>query len=201
MSMVRQNKPLQLEWLKENNNIIFDSTRIPIYRRHIPPPIETINHVYIITKILSATSSKEKNYLEYGVRNGDSIEPISKLVKIAYSVDINNYLPKNNNINFFQMSTDAFSDTILKDINFDYAFIDADHSSKQVLTDFINIYKYINKDGYIFLHDTYPCSPELLRNDYCNDCYLSPIKIRELYPDIEMITFPINPGLTIIHKI
>jgi hypothetical protein len=98
------------------------------------------------------------------------------------------------------MFTDAFSDDVLQTIEFDYAFIDADHSSKQVLTDFINIYKYINKGGYIFLHDTYPCSEIFLRSDYCNDCYLSPIKIRELYPDIEMLTIPINPGLTIIHK-
>ena len=199
-TILRKNNPLQIEWLKEDGTIIFDLSNGPIYRRFIPPPIETINHIFIISKIISATSNKDKNYIEYGVRNGDSVEPISKLVKTVYSVDLNDYLPKNNNIEFFKMLTDTFSENHLKNINFDYAFIDADHSSTQVVTDFINIYKYINRNGYIFLHDTYPCNKELLRQDYCNDCYLSPIKIRQLYPDIEMLTIPINPGLTIIHK-
>jgi len=199
-TILRKNKPFQIEWLKEDESIIFDLSNKPIYRRFVPPPIETINHIFIISKIILETSNKDKNYIEYGVRNGDSVEPISKLVKTVYSVDLHDYVPKNNNIEFFKMLTDTFSENYLKNINFDYAFIDADHSSTQVVTDFINIYKYINKNGYIFLHDTYPCSKELLRQDYCNDCYLSPIKIRKLYPDIEMLTIPINPGLTIIHK-
>jgi hypothetical protein len=199
-TIIRKNFPLQLEWLKENNTISFDYSNIPIYRRFVPPPIETINHVFIISKLIEATSKKDKNYLEYGVRNGDSVEPVSNLVKNVYAVDISDYTPKNSNIQFFKMFTDTFSDSILNTITFDYAFIDADHSSKQVLIDFINVYKYINTGGYIFLHDTYPCMEMLLRSDYCNDCYLSPIKIRELYPDIQMLTIPINPGLTIIRK-
>jgi hypothetical protein len=200
VTIVRKNYPRNLDWLSEDGSIHFNTSAEPLYRRYIPPPIETVDHVFLISKIIAATSSTDKNYVEYGVRNGASVEPISKLVKTVYAVDINDYIPANNNIKFYKMFTDTFSDNVLQNIEFDYAFIDADHSSKQVLTDFINIYKHINKGGYIFLHDTYPCSEIFLRSDYCNDCYLSPIKIRELYPDIEMLTIPINPGLTIIHK-
>jgi len=198
--LIRKNVPLELDWLKKNGDIIFDNSNIPLYRRCVPPPIETINHVFIISKVIGATSRNNKNYIEYGVRNGNSVEPISKLVKKVFAVDINDYFPQNKNIEFYKMLTDNFSNNYLPNINFDYAFIDADHSSKQVLIDFLNIYKYINKGGYIFLHDTYPCSEFFLRADYCNDCYLTPIKIREVFPDIEMLTLPINPGLTIIRK-
>lgn len=200
MTIFRKNSPLQLHWLKSNGSIVFDVDRTPVYRRFIPPPIETIDHVFIISKILSATQSAEKTYVEYGVRSGTSIEAISKLVKEAHGVDISAYTPQNSNIQFHKMLTDAFSESYLQDLVFHYAFIDADHSSKQVLIDFEYIYKYIQKGGYIFLHDTYPCDPLFLREDYCNDCYLTPIRIREKYPEIQMITFPINPGLTIIHK-
>jgi hypothetical protein len=200
-TIIRKNYPRELDWLQEGGSVQFNNTAAPLYRRHIPPPIETIDHVFLISKVISATSNNDKNYIEYGVRNGTSVEPISKLVKNAYAVDIVDYVPTSDNIHFFKMLTDEFSANNLETINFDYAFIDADHSSKQVLTDFINIYNYINKGGYIFLHDTYPCSEIFLRSDYCNDCYLSPIKIRELYPNIEMLTIPINPGLTIIRKI
>jgi predicted O-methyltransferase YrrM len=121
-------------------------------------------------------------------------------VKSAYGVDITNYTPSNSNIIMNVMTTDTFSEIILPTLTYDYAFIDADHSSHQVLKDFEHIYKYINKGGYIFLHDTYPCLEQMLASDYCNDCYKSPLLIRGIYPDIQMLTLPLNPGITIIHK-
>lgn len=199
--LVRKNSPQQLEWLYEDGTISFDTTtKNPLYKRLVPPPYETVDHVRIIKDILQITKSSEKTYVEYGVRDGTSIEPVSSLVKNAYGVDICNYSPKNRNIQFYKQSTDQFSKDILPTLTFQYAFIDADHSSEQVVKDFENIYKYIQSDGYIFLHDTYPCLEILLRPNFCNDCYKSPLKIRELYPTIEMVTLPLNPGITIIHK-
>ena len=198
--LLRRNFPLAIEWLHENGEIHFNRSRDPIYRRFIPPPIETVDHVFLISQILKATNSSKKTYVEYGVRNGTSIEAISELVATAYGVDISDYTPRNHNIQFFKMLTDSFSEKQLNTIEFHYAFIDADHSSKQVIVDFEYIYKYIQNDGYIFLHDTYPCDPIFLRSDYCNDCYKTPLIIRKKYPEIEMITLPLNPGFTIVHK-
>jgi hypothetical protein len=100
----------------------------------------------------------------------------------------------------FSMTTDNFSINYLPLVNFDYAFIDADHSHKQVVIDFEYMYKHINNGGYIFLHDTYPCMEENLKPTACNDCYLSPLTIKKKYPEIEILTLPLNPGLTIIRK-
>jgi hypothetical protein len=192
--------PRPIEWLLEDGRIQFDTSKTPLYRRFLPPPIETVNHVFVISSVLHASESKTKTYVEYGVRNGTSIEEISKYVGVAHGVDICNYSPKSNNIRFHKMLTDAFSTTILPTISFDYAFIDADHSSSQVLVDFEFIWNHINVGGYIFLHDTYPCDSMFLRPDYCNDCYKTPLLIRERYPSIEMVTLPLNPGITIIRK-
>ena len=74
------------------------------------------------------------------------------------------------------------------------------HKSEQVVIDFEYLYKYIKTGGFIFLHDTYPCMIENLKPSACNDCYLSPIIIKQKYPLLEMLTLPINPGLTIIRK-
>lgn len=200
-SILRKNYPLQIEWLKEDNSIEFDMSNEPLYRRFVPPPIETVDHTLIISSIVSATNPSHKTYVEYGVRSGTSLEVVAPLVLVAHGIDVNDYTPSSKNILFHRMLTDTFSQTQLPSISYDYAFIDADHSSNQVLIDFEHIYNYINPGGYIFLHDTYPCEPTLLQPHYCNDCYQTPLLIRKKYPSIQMLTLPLNPGLTIIHKV
>jgi len=198
--LCRKNKPRQIEWLNEDNTFSFTLSREPIYRRLIPPPWETIDHPLLICNIIKETNGEDKTYIEYGVRSGECIEKVSKYVKNAYGVDINPYNNANSNIIMSCMTTDAFSEKTLPSIKYDYVFIDADHSSKQVFIDFENVYKYLNSGGYIFLHDTYPCMIENLSPNACNDCYLSPILIKNKYPSIEMLTLPFNPGFTIIRK-
>jgi len=199
--LCRKNMPRQLEWLCEDGTLAFTASREPIYRRLVPLPYETVDHVRIIMAVLRATGSSGKNYVEYGVRAGSSIEPISAIVAHAYGVDISPYTPVASNISMNVMSTDTFSATVLPTLTYDYAFIDADHSSKQVLIDFEAIYARLNVGGYVFLHDTYPCLQEMLQGHFCNDCYRSPLLIRQAHPNIEMLTLPLNPGVTIIHKV
>jgi len=197
----RKNIPNQVAWLDQTTkNISFDTSRTPIYRRLVPPPCETVDHTFLIKNIIYETGGKNKTYIEYGVRGGENIEQIAPHVERAIGVDIFSYESKTQNVQTHSMTTDDFSKYFLPTINFDYAFIDADHSSKQVLIDFDNLFKYINLGGYIFLHDTYPCEEFLLAPKFCNDCYLSPILIREKYPNVEILTIPLNPGLTIVRK-
>lgn len=199
-TIIRKNKPLQIEWLNNDGTFSFDLTQKPIYRRLIPPPWETINHSLIIANIIKETNGKNKNYIEYGVRNGECLQLISNEVNIAHGIDIMDYNLTSFNVKKYIMDTDTFSNNHLSNIDFDYAFIDADHKSTQVLIDFEYLYKYINIGGFIFLHDTYPCMIENLKPSASNDCYLSPIIIKQRYPLIEILTLPINPGLTIIRK-
>lgn len=199
-TVIRKNFPKQIEWLNEDKTYSFDLTNTPIYRRLIPPPIETVNHIMIISNIIKETNGTNKNYIEYGVRDGTCIEQIAPFVNKAYGIDIEKYNTYTKNIFMYKMTTDDFSNKFLEDIEYDYAFIDANHSSQQVLIDFEHLYKYIKNNGYIFLHDTYPCKEEFLLPHYCNDCYLSPILIKERYPYIQILTLPLNPGITIIKK-
>jgi hypothetical protein len=199
-TLLRKNKPKQIEWLNSDGSFSFVLSQEPIYRRLIPPPWETLDVAYLISNIIKETNGKNKNYIEYGVRTGECIEVVSKEVNMAYGIDILPYQNRNTNIKMYQCYTNEFSNNFLPKIDYDYAFIDADHSSKQVLEDFEYIFKYLNRGGYIFLHDTYPCRIENLEPNACNDCYISPIIIKQRYPLLEILTLPLNPGITIIRK-
>jgi len=201
MVVLRRNFPREIAWLGYNSKLEFDTSSNPLYRRLIPPPCETVDHVRIILDVIRSTmTNSEQNYVEYGVRNGHSIEQIAPYVKVAYGVDADNYEPKLGNIVFNKCYTDEFSDNQLPNLTFHFAFIDADHSTRQVRLDFANIWKFIQPGGYIFLHDTYPCCEFLLEACFCNDCYKTPPWLKVNYPGIEILTLPLNPGLSIVRK-
>jgi hypothetical protein len=193
-----------LHWLNEDGTITFTLNQEPIYRRLTPPPYETVNHTFIIKSLISYINSynKKGTYIEYGVRCGNNLKEISEVVEYSYGIDIlNRPSCLNDNIKFFRGFTDEFSKNLLPFINFNFAFIDADHKFESCLKDFDNIFKYIQKDGLIFLHDTYPTLEEMLSPIYCNDCYKTPLEIKKKYTNLELITFPLNPGLTVIRKL
>lgn len=189
-----------LDWLKDNEKIEWDLTSQPLYRRLIPPPDESVDQSVIISSVISQHHPKDKNYIEYGIRSGENYVYISQLVKQSYGVDINDIPQVPNNGKFFKMYTDDFSMYVLPQLTYHFAFIDADHNFKSCLNDFKNVYRYLQPGGYIFLHDTYPCCDYLIQPSGCHDCYKTPIAIREQYPSIEMVTLPLNPGVTIIRK-
>ena len=200
-----------LEWLNENDTFNWSNSDIPMYRRLLPPPYETVNHTLIIKSVLQEYQNNNPgliiNYIEYGVRWGDNFKQIVNEVSgLCYGVDINiqTHLHSlvNNKIKLYEMSTDTFGESILNSIKFNSAFIDAAHSSKSVFKDFEYVFNKIDISGYIFLHDTYPCSEDFLDPNACNDCYKVPSIIKEKYKNyIELLTLPLNPGLTIIRKL
>ena len=188
-----------LEWL-DGDVINFDGTQEPIYRRLLPPPPETVNHTFIIKYIIENTAGHlEKTYIEYGVRSGENLATMVPVVGKAIGVDIC-YPPCAPTYEFHLSTTDDFSATKLPTLAYHFAFIDADHKFESCIRDFDNIYKYLQSGGYVFLHDTYPCAEVFLEPHMCNDCYKTPIAIKEKYPDIEILTLPLNPGLTIVRK-
>jgi hypothetical protein len=208
----------EIAWL--NNGFFewsFDEN--PIYRRLIPPPVETVKHSLIIYNIMNEMLRMKKNltYIEFGVRWGDNFYDISLLNKNGTNigVDINlMYMDKvipvldNQNINykFYEMSTDKFCNTLLPELIPDIVFIDADHKADTVIQDFEYTFKHLSINGYIILHDTYPCSPEFLDKNASYDCYKTPLYIKEKYiknrlNKLELLTLPLNPGVSIIRKL
>lgn len=199
-----------LHWLNDDGSFSFTNNQEPLYRRLLPGSfnraLETVDHTFIIKTIISYMKNKinynnQKNtYIEYGVRDASNLNQIIPIVDNTYGIDIINSKLHHNSCNFFTGSTDDFSLNHLPNIKFHFAFIDADHKFESCIKDFDNIFKYIQPGGFIFLHDTYPCNLQLLNPEFCNDCYKTPIMIKEKYPNIEILTIPLNPGLTIIRK-
>jgi predicted O-methyltransferase YrrM len=177
----------------------FDDSTEPIYRRLLPPPAEVLDHVTIM-KAIASTLGSNINYLEYGVSTGHSLLNMAKVVHKAFGVDVVNNIRAQvpNNTEFFKMTTDRFSEEHVRDLEFSLCFIDADHAFSSAYKDFSNIIKYIKPGGYVFLHDTYPCAKEFLEPYLCNDCYKTPLQIKKDYPSLEVLTLPLQPGLTIV---
>jgi hypothetical protein len=74
----------------------------------------------------------------------------------------------------------------------DLVFVDADHRSKQVLTDLYNIEDICSDNCIVLMHDTYPGGTEYTVEGHCADSYLVPGMI-----PWEHVTLPFPPGVTI----
>ena len=108
------------------------------------------------------------------------------------------YFGKNSNV--YTGKSDAF----FKEVDLPkiaLGFIDGDHTYEQVKKDFNNLFKYVVKDGYIFLHDTHPPNKSWTVPEKCGTVF----KLRE---DLEnqgtsMFTFTrsaFDVGLTMIKR-
>jgi hypothetical protein len=74
-------------------------------------------------------------------------------------------------------------------------------TTEQVLKDFINVKDMVIDDGFIILHDTYPCDERMTLPNHSNDCWETILEIKLKYSDEwEYITLPFNPGLTLLKK-
>lgn len=174
----------------------------PIYLRNVPPPPETFNHPEFICNLFKWI--KPECYLELGVRDGATFVPASQYCAKAIGVDAFNAPPfqLQPNMEFYSMMTDDFFLSIDPDLKFDAVFIDADHSHEQSLKDFMNVKDRVIEDGFIMFHDTYPYEASMFHPLACNDCYRTALYIKQnLIDEFEILTLPINPGLTIVKKI
>ena len=109
------------------------------------------------------------------------------------------YFGKNSEV-YTGKSDDFFNEITLPKIAL--CFIDGDHIYEQVKKDFMNLFNYVVKDGYIFLHDTYPPDQSWTVPSKCGTVY----KLREeleTWHTIDMFTFKMSAfdvGLTMIRK-
>jgi len=147
---------------------------------------------------------RPETYLELGIYKGETIRGIVPHVDTAIGVDISD-VPKTDSFTFYKMTTDIFFEKIksgeIDMPKLDLVFIDAEHSCSQVLKDFNNVFEYVHDQGLIFMHDTFPQSKEFTDPKFCGDGYKAAQILREgKREDMEMVTLPFHPGLTIIRK-
>jgi predicted O-methyltransferase YrrM len=149
-----------------------------------------------------ASYIKPENYLELGVRCGKNFVSVAQFCKKATGVDISPApFGLHYNMQFIQTSTDSFFEHLDKNEMFDMVFIDADHSHEQSLKDFLNVKDRVIEDGFVFFHDTYPYDPRMFDPNLSNDCYKTALWIKQnLSEEFEIVTLPINPGVTIAKK-
>jgi len=146
----------QIAWLKHDNTFEWDNTSESLYRRLLPPPVETVNHTFIINCIIKYYKeyvNNNINYLEYGVRSGENFLNVKRNVENTHGVDIviQKQLSNINDskIKLYKMTTNEFQSKILSTLdNFDIVFIDADHSSKSVINDFKGVIDKVNPGIY-----------------------------------------------------
>ncbi len=178
------------------------NSSLPIHLRSHTSP-ETFDHQTFIANICKFW--KPNVYLEYGLSNCLTTSAVAPFCKKLIGVDVNHHSNMNTipNLEFYKMTTSDFK-PILDSLNIkiDVAFIDACHNSKVVVQDFHDIFPHLSENGMIFLHDTYPVDSIYLKPSYCDDCYKTPNVIKYFYgSQIEILTLPIQPGLTCVRKL
>ena len=157
-------------------------------------------HALMIGKI--AEVLRPRIYAEIGVYHGETINLVKHYSRMIYAVDINETFLK-------IVSTDEKIKPVLGDSQtlsrvletqnekIDLLFIDADHSKESVINDFKNLVDFVDRNGIVLFHDTFPASIEFTSSGYCGDAYLAIPKLRELFPDWSFVNIPVHPGLTI----
>lgn len=144
---------------------------------------------------------KPRTYVEIGVAQGYIFNIVSGLVKRAFAVDPNMRNIKNReSVRLYKCISDDFFKVFKEPI--DFCFIDGDHTSVQVRTDFDNAYRLLKVySGLILMHDTYPIDVKLFASNKCCDAWVAVKEIKKEYQSAEVLTLPgpIN-GLTIIRK-
>lgn len=179
----------------------------PIHTRMVPPPSETLPHITFLRMLASVI--RPRVYIEYGVRSGTSfnavIEETRPYSSRCIGIDTMDVPQPNPVGEYYKMTTDDFVTKILPSLNVvvDMVFIDACHTEEQSSRDFERIFPYVAEDGLIILHDTYPYNELFTSPMYCDTAYLTAWKIRnaEYYKQrCELVTIPVNPGLTIVRK-
>ncbi|MBL6861360.1 MAG: class I SAM-dependent methyltransferase [Candidatus Pelagibacter bacterium] len=137
------------------------------------------------------TTYKFNSYLEIGCDDDQLFSKISIKEKIGVDpVSGGNYRAK---------SEDFFDKNLKK---FDLVFIDGLHEYHQVKKDILNSIKFLNKEGFILVHDCLPRSISAqavprFRNIWNGDVWKAIVELRT-YPNLEIFTCLADEGISII---
>lgn len=149
----------------------------------------------LINKLIKLNSYN--SYLEIGVDDCSNFNSVKVTNKV--SVDPNNL----RGIPTFQMKSIEFFK--INNRFFDLIFIDGLHTFESSYCDLIESLKILNENGLIVLHDTFPKKYEhqtVPPSDPCwtGDVWKSILKAQLYLNNIEIKTFDLESGITLINK-
>jgi predicted O-methyltransferase YrrM len=192
---------LKLENAKLRKEKSLDKTRI-IDLDELDGKLDHEWYYDFLTILLSIL--KPKVYVELGLGYGTMFNRVSSKIPNAIGVDMDKdvlsvILEKDKVI--IGSTDEALIELKNKNIEIDFLFIDADHSKEQSKKDFLNYFGLVSDHGIIIFHDTHPKSEQFFASNRCGDCYAMIMDLQKQYIDnVEMITIPLHPGLTICRK-
>lgn len=168
---------------------------------------------HLITLFAIALASKGKTYVELGVREGHTTEPLLKAATLngghLWSVDIQDpvYKPEANNHTLHKQDALAFLEEWPDDKKMDVVFVDDWHSYEHVKKELEYLDRYVGPSSVILLHDLmygntdpfYHCDLSHGGSQWADG---GPYRaVAELNPQFwEWSTLPWNNGLTILRK-
>tara|TARA_B100001769_G_scaffold149549_1_gene117252 strand:- start:3313 stop:3900 length:588 start_codon:yes stop_codon:yes gene_type:complete len=169
---------------------------------------------HLVSIFAMALACKGKTYVELGVREGHTSEPIYEAAKLneghLWSVDLNppsEYKPNNGNYTFTQKDSIKFLEEWDVNKKIDFVFVDDWHSYRHVKKQLELLDKLVGPSSIILLHDLmygntqpfYHADLTLTRGQWAEG---GPYRaVAELNPQFwEWSTLPWNNGLTILRK-
>ena len=172
--------------------------------------LKTDHYFHTNLLVLLAERMQPEIYLELGIWEGLTFSRVAKHAKRAIGVDsgpeatryASGDSPYARDGEIWPMTTDQFFESGPgKDLSgVELALIDACHEYKQALKDFESVLKVTAHDGLILFHDTYPENDSYKVEGECFNSYLIPGILKNC-EDIELVTLPCPPGVTIVRKI
>jgi len=148
--------------------------------------------LYLINSI---SNIENKKYLELGIHAGVGFDNCAAKNKIGVDIGWN---PT------YKMTTDQFFATVAKEkqLKFDIAFIDADHTWQSVLKDFNNCIKHMTSNSVIFMHDMYPAIELHILPSFCGTAYIIlDAMLKMNYPDLFVQDFDCGVAMIFNPKI
>ncbi len=167
--------------------------------------------------VLHAVHGKYRpaTYLEIGVAQGRSLALVGKQTR-AIGIDPDTaeqgrmmFISPENCPMLFRTTSDDFFEradlpALLEADTIEMAFLDGLHLFEQTLRDFINVERFSDPETMIFIHDGLPVNRLVAERDrktafWVGDVWKIIPCLKEVRPDLEIITFPVQPsGLTLI---
>lgn len=169
--------------------------------RKILKPAEVSWHVTFLSQL--TLNLKPHTYAELGIYEGETFNKINARRK--YAVDISEkalrYIPDQESvIKILGTSVDLARELQNLGERLDLLFIDANHDSEAVQTDFSLLEEHMSLRGIVFFHDTFPKDISFTSSKLCGDAYLAIPALQNSYPDWHFVTLPIHPGMSIATK-
>jgi len=146
---------------------------------------------------------RPQSYLEIGYGKGDTFRRLiphcDQLTAIDPNVESLGDIAENPKCRLHRLTSDEYFKSFPGDTH-DLVFIDGCHEFGQVSRDIRGALGCLRQHGLVVAHDTFPPTPEFLRPDLCGDAYKGIIELRKDRA-LEVYTFPVRYGLTLIGKV